>query len=64
MTAKFNNSIQWMCSDLQLFALGTTGRTGRACAGLHITAAPLIYCDTASCNALAFFMECVESQPE
>jgi len=29
-----------MCSDLQLFALGTSGRTVGQCAGLHITATP------------------------
>jgi len=53
-----------MCSDRQLFALGTNGRTGRPRAGLHITAAPQIGCDTPRCTALAFCGECVGGRPE
>jgi len=55
VTATSDSSILWMCSDRQLFALGTNGRTGGQCAGLHITAAPQIVCDTARCTALAFW---------
>jgi len=40
------------------------GSTGRACAGLHITAAPQIGCDIASCTALTFCWECLHGGPE
>jgi hypothetical protein len=40
VTAASGSSILWLWSDRQLFAVGTNGRTGGQCAGLHITAAP------------------------
>jgi len=53
-----------MFSDRQLFALYTNGSTGRPCAGLHITAAQQIACDTPSCTALAICRECLGHRPE
>jgi hypothetical protein len=46
--ATSDSSILWMCSDWQLFALGTNGRTVGPCTGLHKTAVPQMSCDRAS----------------
>jgi hypothetical protein len=43
VTATFDCSILWICSDRQLYTLGTKRRTVRQCVGLHISAATQIY---------------------